>query len=183
MLTLRMLRAALIRFFFLELGTVECRSHLKCQFLFSVNGNMYRSVGTRTSVQQCLVLLIGPLQQVLHRKCTHEWMLECPSAIFYLQQTLYLMQIRHEIIGRLNWQGNIYNCEGSSCGLFNPEDNRDYIKAPTVLHMNDLQVQATATGLALLFSWPLSWYFVQGVKRAEKDDGVDFIVLLGSASL
>jgi hypothetical protein len=29
--------------------------------------------------------------------------------------------------------------------LFNPEDNRDYIKAPTVLHMNDLQVQATAT--------------------------------------
>jgi hypothetical protein len=91
------------------------------------------------------------------------------------------MQIRHEIIGRLNWQGNIYNCEGSSCGLFNPEDNRDYIKAPTVLHMNDLQVQATATGLALLFTWPLSWYL--GAKPAEKDAGVDFIMLLGSSLL
>jgi hypothetical protein len=53
-----------------------------------------------------------------------------------------------------------HNCRGSSYGLFNLEDNRDYIKAPTVQHMNGLQFQATATAactvlhLASLLSSP-----------------------------
>jgi hypothetical protein len=52
-----------------------------------------------------------------------------------------------------------HNCRGSSYTvLFNPEDNRDYIKAPTVQHMNGLQFKSKLQQLplALFFTWPLS---------------------------